>query len=151
MSRGLLWANNIEKTGRWAKGIPRITYQKEEDKGGLTIQDLFIANLKGYRKLHKISQMRLAELCDSSTGYIGEIESGKRFPSVNMIERIAKALKIESYFLFRNEPIEPSPSNTSIESASSQNPASSQKLAPSQKKRILDKVNSAISKVLDDF
>ena len=55
----------------------------------LTVQDLFITNLKAYRKLRKISQMRLAELCDSSTGYIGEIESGKRFPSVNMIERIA--------------------------------------------------------------
>jgi transcriptional regulator with XRE-family HTH domain len=83
--------------------------------------------------------MRLAELCDSSTGYIGEIESGKRFPSVNMIERIAKALKIESYFLFRNAPIESSTSTLSI------------KLAPSQKRLILDKVNSTISKVLDDF
>jgi transcriptional regulator with XRE-family HTH domain len=83
--------------------------------------------------------MQLAELCDSSTGYIGEIESGKRFPSVKMIERIAKALKIESYFLFRNEPIEPSTSNFSI------------KLAPSQKKVILDKVNATLSKVLDDF
>jgi transcriptional regulator with XRE-family HTH domain len=81
----------------------------------------------------------LAELCDSSTGYIGEIESGKRFPSVNMIERIAKALKVESYFLFRNEPIEPAPSNFSV------------KLAPSQKKLILDKVNSTLSRVLDDF
>jgi transcriptional regulator with XRE-family HTH domain len=83
--------------------------------------------------------MRLAELCDSSTGYIGEIESGKRFPSVNMIERIAKALKIDSYFLFRNEPIAPSTANVSI------------KLTFSQKRVILDKVNSAISKVLDDF
>jgi transcriptional regulator with XRE-family HTH domain len=79
------------------------------------------------------------ELCDSSTGYIGEIESGKRFPSVNMIERIAKALKIESYCLFKNEPIDPSTSNFSI------------KLAPSQKRAILDKVNTALSKVLDDF
>jgi transcriptional regulator with XRE-family HTH domain len=92
----------------------------------LTIQDLFIANLKRYRKLHKISQLLPAELCDSSAGYIGEIESGKRFPSVNMIERMAKALKIESYFLFKNAPIEPSTSNLSI------------KLAPSQKKVILE-------------
>jgi transcriptional regulator with XRE-family HTH domain len=83
--------------------------------------------------------MRLAELCDSSTGYIGEIESGKRFPSVSMIERIAEALKIESYFLFKNEPIGPSASKPSI------------KLAPSQKRDILDKVNSTLSKVLDDF
>jgi transcriptional regulator with XRE-family HTH domain len=83
--------------------------------------------------------MRLAELCDSSTGYIGEIESGKRFPSINMIERIAKALNIESYFLFRNEPIESSASSSAL------------KLTPSQKRAILDKVNSTISKVLDDF
>jgi transcriptional regulator with XRE-family HTH domain len=83
--------------------------------------------------------MQLAELCDSSTGYIGEIESGKRFPSVNMIEQIAKALKIESYFLFKNEPISPSTANFAI------------KLVPSQKKDILDKVNATLAKVLDDF
>ncbi|MFP3042227.1 helix-turn-helix domain-containing protein [Treponema primitia] len=105
----------------------------------MTIQDLFIANLKGYRKLRKISQMQMAALCDSSTGYIGEIESGKRFPSVNMIERIAKALQIESYFLFKNEPISPPVSNSTI------------KLAPSQKKELLNKVNSAFSKILDGF
>jgi transcriptional regulator with XRE-family HTH domain len=83
--------------------------------------------------------MRLAELCDSSTGYIGEIESGKRFPSVNMIERIAKAFKIESYLLFKNEPIESPAAKFPI------------KLAPSQKRIILDKVNSALSKILNDF
>jgi transcriptional regulator with XRE-family HTH domain len=36
--------------------------------------------------------MKLVEFCESSTEYIGETESGKRFPSVAMIERIAKAL-----------------------------------------------------------
>jgi transcriptional regulator with XRE-family HTH domain len=110
------------------------------DKDNLTIQELFIANLKGYRKLRKISQMRLAELCDSSTGYIGEIESGKRFPSVTMIERIAGALDIESYFLFKNEPINPLFPNPAIK-----------KLAPSQKREILDRANFALSKILDDF
>jgi transcriptional regulator with XRE-family HTH domain len=83
--------------------------------------------------------MQLAELCDSSTGYIGEIESGKRFPSVSMIERIAGALNIESYFLFKNEPINFSFPDFSI------------KLAPSQKREILNRVNSTLSKVLDDF
>jgi transcriptional regulator with XRE-family HTH domain len=105
----------------------------------LTIQDLFIANLKGYRKLHKISQMRLAELCDSSTGYIGEIEAGKRFPSVSMIERIATALGIESYFLFKNEPIVPSASGLEV------------KLAPSQKKTILDRIQSTLAKTLEEL
>jgi transcriptional regulator with XRE-family HTH domain len=83
--------------------------------------------------------MKLAELCESSTGYIGEIESGKRFPSVAMIERIANALDIESYYLFKNEPIDPSFSNEAI------------KLAPAQKKAILDRVSLARVKVLDEF
>ena len=105
----------------------------------MTIQELFIANLKEYRKDLKISQMKLAEICESSTGYIGEIESGKRFPSVAMIERIANALAIESYYLFKNEPINPAFSNQAI------------KLAPSQKKTIIDRVNLALSKALDEF
>jgi len=105
----------------------------------MTIQELFIFNLKAYRKMYKISQTQLAGLCDSSTGYIGEIESGKRFPSVKMIERISKALGIESWHLFKNEPINPSVLNI---------PA---KLAPSQKKEILKRANTAFNKILENF
>jgi len=83
--------------------------------------------------------MQLAELCDSSTGYIGEIESGKRFPSVKMIERIAGALKIESYFLFKNEPV------------SLAHEQKSKKLAPLEKEKILDMSNSSLSKILDNY
>jgi transcriptional regulator with XRE-family HTH domain len=82
--------------------------------------------------------MRLAELCDSSPGYIGEIECGRRFPSVRMIERIAGALHVESYFLFRNEAV-----------GRAGRPGS--RLVPSQKKELLDKMNSTISRLLDDF
>ncbi|MDR1837909.1 MAG: helix-turn-helix domain-containing protein [Treponema sp.] len=105
----------------------------------MTIQELFIVNLKAYRKLHRISQMQLANLCNSSTGYIGEIESGKRFPSVNMIERIAGAFGIESWHLFKNEPISNAKSNHSA------------KLVPTQKKEIMKMANSALSKILDNF
>ena len=105
----------------------------------MTIQELFIVNLKAYRKLHRISQTQLANLCDSSTGYIGEIESGKRFPSVNMIERIAGALKIESWHLFKNEPISHAKSKHSA------------KLVPTQKNEIIKLANSALSKILDNF
>jgi transcriptional regulator with XRE-family HTH domain len=83
--------------------------------------------------------MRLAELCDSSTGYIGEIESGKRFPSVNMIEKIAKALGVASFSLFKDEPINPSDAMSDI------------RLAPSQKKAIIEKVNAALAKTLEEF
>jgi len=105
----------------------------------LTIQELFIVNLKAYRKLRKVSQTQLAGLCDSSTGYIGEIESGKCFPSVKMIERLAEALEIESWHLFKNEPINRSPSNLFA------------KLAPTQKKEIIKKANSALAKILDEY
>jgi len=83
--------------------------------------------------------MQLADLCDSSTGYIGEIETGKCFPSVNMIERIASALKIESWQLFKNEPISRSDTD---------NPA---RLAPVQKNKLIKMANSALSKILDNF
>ena len=105
----------------------------------MTIQELFINNLKAYRKLRRISQTKLADLCNSSTGYIGEIESGKRFPSVNMIERIANALQIESWHLFKNEPI----------TTSNVSPAS--KLSPSQKSEIKKLAGTALSKILDNF
>jgi transcriptional regulator with XRE-family HTH domain len=103
----------------------------------LTIQDLFIHNLKAYRKLRGISQTQLADLCNSSTGYIGQIECGKCFPSVHMIERIAGALEIESWYLFRNEPI-----TTDSNSA---------KLAPAQKNDIMKRAHAALGKILDGF
>jgi hypothetical protein len=37
--------------------------------------------------------------------YIGRIEVGLNFPSVEMIEKIAKALKIRPYHLFLDEQI----------------------------------------------
>ena len=105
----------------------------------MTIQELFINNLKAYRKLRDISQSQLADLCDSSAGYIGEIETGKRFPSVSMIERIACALKIESWHLFKNEPVSFSSSEIS------------NKLAPTQKNLILKKANASLIKILDNL
>ena len=105
----------------------------------MTIQELFIVNLKAYRKLCKISQTQLADLCNSSTGYIGEIESGKRFPSIKMIERLADALGIESWNLFKNEPV------------SSVNAINPKKLMPSQKIEIIKRANSALQKILDNY
>lgn len=66
----------------------------------MELKDVFIKNLKDYRKKEKLSQMQLAEKCDSSTSYIGEIEIGKKFPSINMIQKIATALRIKPFQLF---------------------------------------------------
>jgi transcriptional regulator with XRE-family HTH domain len=69
----------------------------------MSLREVFIANLKKNRKRQKISQMDLAERCDTAASYIGEIEIGRKFPSVEMIEKIAGALNIEAYRLFVNE------------------------------------------------
>jgi transcriptional regulator with XRE-family HTH domain len=68
------------------------------------LKQIFIINLKKFRKIEGISQMKLAELCNTDVSYIGQIEIGRRFPSIEMIERIAAALKLAPYRLFMNEP-----------------------------------------------
>jgi transcriptional regulator with XRE-family HTH domain len=69
----------------------------------MDLKRVFIQNLKKYRKTRGFSQMKLAELCDSSTSYIGQIEIGNKFPSIEMIEKIAKALRVKPHLLFFDE------------------------------------------------
>jgi transcriptional regulator with XRE-family HTH domain len=61
---------------------------------------VFVFNMKKYRKIRKLSQMKLAEMLNTSTSYIGAIEIIKKIPSMEMVERIAKALNIEPFRLF---------------------------------------------------
>jgi transcriptional regulator with XRE-family HTH domain len=70
----------------------------------MALKQIFIVNLKKFRKIEKISQMKLAELCNTDVSYIGQIEIGRRFPSMEMIEKIARALKLAPYRLFMDEP-----------------------------------------------
>jgi transcriptional regulator with XRE-family HTH domain len=66
----------------------------------MELMKIFVYNMKKYRKKRQISQMKLAEMLNTSTSYIGEIEITNRVPSMAMVERIAKALKIEPFRLF---------------------------------------------------
>jgi transcriptional regulator with XRE-family HTH domain len=50
--------------------------------------------------------MKLAELCNTTTNYIGEIEIGRRFPSIQLIEKISQVLEIEPYCFFIDESVE---------------------------------------------
>jgi transcriptional regulator with XRE-family HTH domain len=103
----------------------------------MTIQELFITNLKDYRKSRKISQLQLAEQCDSSQTYIAEIEVGKKFPSLDMIERIAAAMNIESYYLFQNVP--------------PKTDAQERILTPLQRREMADKIHSAVTKIVNQY
>jgi len=44
--------------------------------------------------------MKLAEIINTSTSYIGEIEINNKVPSMEMVEKIAKALNVEPFRLF---------------------------------------------------
>jgi len=68
----------------------------------MTLKQIFIKNLKEFRKKEGLSQMKLAEYCNTATSYIGEIEIGRRFPSMELIEKIADILRIEPYRFFIN-------------------------------------------------
>ena len=100
----------------------------------MTFQELFITNLKDFRKSRKISQAKLAEICESSQAYIAEIEVGKKFPSPEMIEKIASALEIESYCLFQN--------NAAMDIRI---------LTPLQRQEIIRKINEAASKIINNY
>jgi len=100
----------------------------------MTFQELFIINLKDFRKIREYSQSKLAGLCGSTQAYIAEIEVGKKFPSPDMIERIASALDIESYCLFQDKAI-----------------TDERILTPLQRQEIIDKISDAASKIIKQY
>ena len=66
----------------------------------MTLKQIFVQNLKEFRKKERFSQMKFAELCETTTSYIGHIETGRKFPSMDMIERMSKILRIKPYHFF---------------------------------------------------
>jgi transcriptional regulator with XRE-family HTH domain len=64
------------------------------------IRDVLAKNMKAYRGALGLSQAKLAEKADTSTHYIGMIETQNNFPSPEMLERIAAALGIDTIDLF---------------------------------------------------
>jgi len=68
------------------------------------LRDILANNLKEKRKQHGLSQAKLSEKTDISTQYIAMIEISRKFPSPEVLERIAKALEIEAYELFLVKP-----------------------------------------------
>ncbi|GHV79546.1 transcriptional regulator [Spirochaetia bacterium] len=101
----------------------------------MTLQELFIANLKEYRKLRKLSQMALAEECESAQTYISELEMGKKSPSLLMVERIASALGIEAVYLFKDGDL----------------PEDRKNLSHTQKQEMADRMHSALVKIIEDY
>jgi transcriptional regulator with XRE-family HTH domain len=56
--------------------------------------------MKNLRNILGLSQAKLAERINTASNYIALIETGKRFPTPQMIERIAAALEVDTPELF---------------------------------------------------
>ncbi len=64
-----------------------------QDRVGLNIQDL--------RRARKLSQEELADMCRVHQTYLSGVETGKRNPSLLVLERIAIALNVDPEELVR--------------------------------------------------
>ncbi|WP_334419028.1 MULTISPECIES: helix-turn-helix domain-containing protein [unclassified Bradyrhizobium] len=64
-----------------------------QDRVGLNIQEL--------RRAKKLSQEELADMCKLHQTYLSGVETGKRNPSLLVLERIANALSVDAEELFR--------------------------------------------------
>jgi transcriptional regulator with XRE-family HTH domain len=67
------------------------------------VRELLAKNIKEYRKIRGFSQETLAEKAGTSTTHIGMIEIGRKFPSPQMLMKIAEALGIDTPELFAIE------------------------------------------------
>jgi transcriptional regulator with XRE-family HTH domain len=65
----------------------------------IDIKEILAANLKEYRRKRGLTQEKLAEQADMSLHYLAMLELGRKFPSGEMLERMAKALNIEPHQL----------------------------------------------------
>jgi len=119
----------------------------------MTLKQIFIQNLKEFRKKEGISQMKLAEYCSTSASYIGEIEIGRKFPSTEMIEKIAKTLRIEPYLFFKS--LTDNSVLTNIENKNPRLPYSSKKQLQKQvksyiKRQINQSTTETLRQILSD-
>ena len=64
------------------------------------LKALLSANIKERRKFLGLSQAVLAEKVGTSTHYIGQIEQQNRFPSYDMMGKLAVALEFDTTDLF---------------------------------------------------
>jgi transcriptional regulator with XRE-family HTH domain len=68
---------------------------------GKKLRTILSNNIKHFREKHGFSQADLAEKADISINFLSSIERGVKWPYPDTLMKIAKALKIEEFELFR--------------------------------------------------
>ena len=69
-------------------------------KKKLGIREILALNLKENRQKCGLTQEKLAEKAGISANYLSMVEVSKKFPTPEMLDRLANALKIETFQLF---------------------------------------------------
>jgi len=73
------------------------------------------SNIKEYRQRKKWSQSAFAEKADISINFLSDIETGKKWPSIQTMIKFANAFNIDVYELLKPENILPDKSSHVIE------------------------------------
>ena len=68
------------------------------------IRDILAINIKEYRRKCGFSQERLAEKAGISTPFLAMIEVSRKFPTPDVLDRLAGAMNIKTYQLFAVPP-----------------------------------------------
>ena len=71
----------------------------ENTKSMIDIKEIFAENLRKIRRKKGLTQEKLAEKANMSLQYLALLEIARKFPSGEMLERLANALDIETYEL----------------------------------------------------
>jgi transcriptional regulator with XRE-family HTH domain len=66
-------------------------------------QTLFGRRLRSLREVAGVSREKAAEAAEINANYLGEIERGEKWPSIEVIQRLADALKVSPSLFFEFE------------------------------------------------
>lgn len=66
----------------------------------MVIKELIGKRIQELRKAHRLSQEKVAEKADISPNYLSRIECGKENPTLDMLIKLADALKVEMWEVF---------------------------------------------------
>ncbi|GBR76470.1 transcriptional regulator XRE family [Candidatus Termititenax persephonae] len=67
------------------------------------LKQICVYNLKKFRKQAGMSQTQLGLRCATPASYICEIETGRKFPSLEMLVKIADALQVPPHLFLLDE------------------------------------------------
>ena len=84
--------------------VPKNKYYYMRDKQGtgimVDIREILAANIKENRRKKGLTQEKLAEMANMSLNYLAILELARKFPSGEMLERLAGVLEIEPHEFF---------------------------------------------------